>query len=209
MNSTITSVAFDIGGVLIHLNYQESIRQILPFCDQQRATSSERFFGLVGRDPSMAQYESGQLSTREFFNHFVMQTGYRGTLEQFRDVWQSFFTENAPMISFAQELARTYRLYAWSNAGEMHFPWIYERFPSLRFFTDDAISCFVGAVKPNRIYYERALEKCGVRPEQILFVDDRPENVEGARALGIPTVPYTDVATTIAAMRAVLQGTPA
>jgi len=204
MSSPITSVAFDIGGVLIHLNYRESIRQILPLCDQQRAVCSERFFGLIGRDPSMAEYESGQLSTREFFNHFVLQTGYRGTLEQFRETWQGAFSENLPMIAFAQELARTYRVYAWSNAGEMHFPWIYERFPSLGFFTDDAISCYLGAVKPNRAYYERALAKCGLRPEQVLFVDDRPENIEGARAVGITTVPYTTEAETIAAIRAAL-----
>jgi FMN phosphatase YigB (HAD superfamily) len=204
MSSPITSVAFDIGGVLIHLNYRESIRQILPLCDQQRAVCSERFFGLIGRDPSMAEYESGQLSTREFFNHFVLQTGYRGTLEQFRETWQGAFSENLPMIAFAQELARTYSVYAWSNAGEMHFPWIYERFPSLGFFTGDAISCYIGAVKPNRAYYEGALAKCGLRPEQVLFVDDRPENVEGARAVGITTVPYTAEAETIAAIRAAL-----
>jgi HAD superfamily hydrolase (TIGR01493 family) len=206
MSNPLSSVAFDIGGVLIHLNYQAGLQKILPHCDQQRAVCSARIFGLLGRDPSMAQYESGQLSTREFYNHFVLQTGYRGTLEQFRDTWQDIFAENAPMIAFAQELARTYRVYAWSNAGEMHFPWIYERFPSLRFFTGDAISCYLGAVKPNRAYYERALEKCGLRPEQVLFVDDRPENVEGARAVGITTVPYTTVSETIAAMRAALAG---
>ena len=204
MSSTITSVAFDLGGVLVHLNYMESIRKILPLCDQQRAVCSERFFGLIGRDPSMAQYESGQLSTREFYNRFVMQTGYRGTLEDFRETWQGIFSENTPMIDFAQELAQTYPVYAWSNAGEMHVPWIYERFPALGFFTGDAISCYLGAVKPNHAFYERALAKCALRPEQVLFVDDRPENVEGARAAGITTVQYTDTVATIAALRAVL-----
>lgn len=204
MSNPISSVAFDIGGVLIHLNYLHSIRQILPLCDQQRAVCSEQFFGLVRRDPSMAEYESGRISTREFFNHFVLQTGFRGTLEQFRDIWQGVFSENEPMIAFAQELSKTYSTWAWSNAGEMHFPWIYERFPSLNFFAGDAISCYIGAVKPNRDYYDRALEKCGLRAEQVLFVDDRPENVEGARAAGIVTVQFTDTAETIAAMRAVL-----
>lgn len=204
MRNAISSVAFDIGGVLIHLNYQHSIRKVLPLCDPQRAVCSEQFFGLLRRDPSMAEYESGHLSTREFFNHFVLQTGFRGTLEQFREIWQGVFSENETMIAFAQELAKTYNIWAWSNAGEMHFPWIYERFPSLNFFSGDAISCYIGAVKPNRCYYDRALEKCGLRAEQVLFVDDRPENVEGARTAGIVTVQFTDTMETIAAMRAVL-----
>ncbi len=206
MSSTITSVAFDVGGVLIHLNYREGLKQILPDCDRQRAVCTETFFGLLGRDPSMAEYECGHISTREFFSRFAAQTGYRGSLEQFRDIWQGIFTENAPMIAFAQELARTRDVFAWSNSGEMHFPWLYERFPSLQFFKGDAISCYLGAVKPNRAYFERALEKCGLRAEQVLFVDDRPENVEGAREFGIQSVPYTTPAETIAAVRAALKG---
>jgi len=206
MSGAISSVAFDVGGVLIHLNYLDGLKKILSDCDRQRAVCSEKFFGLIGRDPSMAEYESGHISTREFFTRFVMQTGYRGTLEAFRDRWQGIFSENTPMIAFAQEVARTYAVYAWSNSGEMHFPWIYERFPSLQFFKGDAISCFLGAVKPHRAYYERALAKCGLRAEQVLFVDDRPENVEGAREYGITTVQYTELAETIAAMRAALNG---
>lgn len=208
MGTNLTSVAFDVGGVLIHLNYHEGLKQILPNCDRHRAVCTETFFGLLGRDPSMAEYESGHISTREFFNRFAMQTGYRGTLERFRDIWQGIFSENEPMIAFAQELARTYEVYAWSNASEMHFPWLYERFPSLQFFKDDAISCYLGAVKPNRAYYERALEKCGLHADQVLFVDDRPENIEGAREFGIQAVQYTEPAETIAAIRAALKGTP-
>ncbi|MCX7007846.1 MAG: HAD family phosphatase [Kiritimatiellaeota bacterium] len=206
MNNPISSVAFDVGGVLIHLNYHEGLKKILPHCDRQRAVCSEAFFGLIRRDPSMAEYESGQISTREFFNRFAMQTGYRGTLEEFRDTWLDIFSENTPMIEFGRELAQTLNVYAWSNAGEMHFPWIYERFPSLNFFKGDAISCYLGAVKPNRAFFERALARCELRPEQVLFVDDRPENVEAAREYSITTVQYTAPTETIAAMRAILAG---
>ena len=90
----------------------------------------------------------------------------------------------------------------------MHFPWVYERFPELNFFKGDAVSCHLGAVKPNRAFYERALAKFGLQPAACLFIDDRPENVEGARAFGIPALQYTTAPETIAALRARL-GLPA
>ena len=203
-----SNVAFDLGGVLLHLNYQDAVRQALPLCDPRRAAGTERFFGLVARDPSMAEYESGHLSTREFFERFVTMTGYRGSFDQFCETWQNIFTENEPMIAFAREVALTRNTFIWSNAGELHVPWAYERFPSLRFFKGDAVSCYLGAVKPNRVFYQRALEKLALRPEQVLFIDDRPENVEAAREMGIVTVAYTHPAETIAAVRALLDGAP-
>ena len=208
MSNVFSSVAFDLGGVLLHLNYQDAVRQVLPLCDPHRAGGTERFFGLVARDSSMAEYESGLITRHEFFSRFVTTTGYHGSFEQFCETWQNIFTENEPMIAFAREIAQTRDTYIWSNAGELHVPWAYERFPSLRFFKGDAVSCYLGAVKPNRMFYQRALAKLALRPEQVLFIDDRPENVEAAREMGIGTVTYTNPAETIAAVRAMLNGSP-
>ncbi|TAN37281.1 MAG: HAD family phosphatase [Verrucomicrobia bacterium] len=209
MSGAISSVAFDLGGVLLHLNYPRVLREVLPLCDQHRGVCSEKFFGLVGRDPSMAEYERGDLSTREIFSRFVTLTGYHGTFEQFHDLWRSILAENPPMLEFGRELARQYDIYLWTNAGELHVPWIYEQFPALQFIKGDAVSCYLGAVKPNRAFYERALAKYDLRPEQVLFVDDRPENVESAREMGIVSVQYTAPTETIAAVRALLGGAAA
>ena len=157
----------------------------------------------------MAEYERGDLSTREIFSRFVTMTGYRGTFEQFCALWRGILSENHLMIEFARDLSRRYDIYIWSNAGDLHMPWAYEQFPVLQFIKGDAVSCYLGAVKPNRAFFERALAKYDLRPEQVLFVDDRPENVEAARAMGIITVQYTTASETIDAIRAQLNGTSA
>lgn len=207
MSNTFSSVAFDLGGVLLHLDYAGALRKILPLCDQHRGACSEKFFGFIGRDPSVAEYERGDLSTREIFSRFVTLTGYRGMFEQFCDLWRSILSENHPMIEFAREVAQRHDTYIWSNAGDLHMPWAYEQFPALQFIKGDAVSCYLGAVKPSRKFYERALAKHDLRPEQVLFVDDRPENVEAAREMGITTVQYSSPTETIAAVRTLLDGT--
>ncbi|PZG16299.1 hydrolase [Nonomuraea aridisoli] len=61
----------------------------------------------------------------------------------------------------------------------------------LTYFADDVVSSHrVGVAKPDPAIYRIAAERAGVAPERCLFVDDRPANVEAARALGMTGVHY-------------------
>ncbi|MES2939372.1 MAG: HAD family phosphatase [Pseudomonadota bacterium] len=55
-------------------------------------------------------------------------------------------------------------------------------------FAHWVISGDVSLRKPDPAIYQRFLERAGVAPEQVLFVDDRARNVEAARALGLHAV---------------------
>ena len=53
------------------------------------------------------------------------------------------------------------------------------------------ISYEVGCAKPEQRIYQITLDRLGVAPERALFVDDRAENIEGARRQGIDTLQFT------------------
>ena len=63
-----------------------------------------------------------------------------------------------------------------------------------------------GVRKPDPRIYEIAIERLGVAPAEILFLDDLQENVEAARAAGIEAVLFTSTAQAIADIEALLQG---
>lgn len=52
-------------------------------------------------------------------------------------------------------------------------------------FDVSCYSCDLGAVKPERTYFERALDRIGAPADHVLFIDDNVANVEGARAAGL------------------------
>ncbi len=52
-------------------------------------------------------------------------------------------------------------------------------------FDQVTFSYELGFIKPEAPIYQHAIEGLGVEPAEALFLDDRPENVEGARAAGI------------------------
>ena len=57
-------------------------------------------------------------------------------------------------------------------------------------FAHRAFSCFLGTAKPEPECYQAVLGMLGARPADVVFVDDRPENVAGAAALGIHGVEF-------------------
>ncbi len=69
-----------------------------------------------------------------------------------------------------------------SNTCHAHWNWVRrQRYAAIEFSFDVTILSYeVGAMKPEPAIYEAAEEACGVGKEQILFLDDRAENVAGA-----------------------------
>jgi FMN phosphatase YigB (HAD superfamily) len=190
MGTPIHTVMFDLGVVLVHLDYEPAIRRALPLCDPDKIAHGSSFLSLLGRTPIVDAYERGEHTAEEFFAQFVAHTGFRGSFDLFADIWRSIFRENTPMIDFGRDLAQRYPVYFMTNASDLHVPWVFDHLPRLQFFKDYAASWEMRAGKPDSVYYQRALARFGVPAEGTLFVDDRPENIETAELLGFTCVLY-------------------
>jgi putative hydrolase of the HAD superfamily len=53
------------------------------------------------------------------------------------------------------------------------------------------ISAQIGVMKPDSRAYEAALDRLKRPAEAVIFIDDMPANIDGARRLGIPSIHYT------------------
>lgn len=204
MTKPYRNILFDLGMVLLHIDYGPAFKRAMPYFDWSAGSSPEKFFTLIARDPAIDQYERGDITGSEFFEHFVEKTGFRGTHDAFVEIWRDIFSENEPMIRFGRDLSREYGVYLASNASDMHIPYVLEAFPSLRFFKDAAFSYRLRATKPEPAFYERTLQQFGVTADTCLFIDDRPENVESAERFGIRSILYTNPEKTIARARKIL-----
>ena len=73
-----------------------------------------------------------------------------------------------------------------SNTCHAHWDWICrQNYPLFTHPLDATVLSYeVGAMKPSEKIYQVAEQLAGVNPRQILFIDDRLENVEGARKQG-------------------------
>jgi putative hydrolase of the HAD superfamily len=77
-----------------------------------------------------------------------------------------------------------------SNLGDEMELGVRARFGWLEAFAHHTFSHRLGMAKPDAAIYRHAAEGLGVAAREILFVDDRIENVEAARGVGMVAVQY-------------------
>lgn len=53
---------------------------------------------------------------------------------------------------------------------------------------DSIISAEINRIKPNKDFYQYILDKYNIEPNELLFLDDNMDNVNGAKELGINTI---------------------
>lgn len=80
--------------------------------------------------------------------------------------------------------ARDYGIYVLSNASDLFYRY-FTNFMPFDFFDGITVSSDLRMLKPEREIYEHVLERYQLKPEECLFIDDRPENAEAARAVGM------------------------
>jgi putative hydrolase of the HAD superfamily len=92
------------------------------------------------------------------------------------------------LVETIQALRPRYRTALLSNGWSHLRLWIEKIWNIADAFDEIIISAEVGAAKPDARVFRLALERLGVSPAEALFVDDFPENVEGARAVGMHAI---------------------
>jgi putative hydrolase of the HAD superfamily len=129
-----------------------------------------------------------------------------GSQELWADVWTEYLgTLNADLLDFFADLRPQYKTGILSNS----FVGAREREQELYGF-EDAFDMVMysheeGLEKPAARFYLMACERLGVDPHEVVFVDDLPENIEGAALVGMQTVLFASVDQAITDVRQILQ----
>ncbi|MXZ36101.1 MAG: HAD family phosphatase [Acidobacteria bacterium] len=140
---------------------------------------------LTDREPLLL-FDRGRYSRSDFYRTMCARLKLDVSTEEFERLWTSLFLPE-PLLpeSFLLSLKRRYRLLMLSNVNEVHFEFIWKNYPLVHHIEDRLLSYELGCLKPEPAIYRIAIDRAGVRPQEIFFADDRPENVEAARQAGI------------------------
>ncbi|KAI0744124.1 phosphatase yihX [Daedaleopsis nitida] len=96
---------------------------------------------------------------------------------------------NEELVALVRELKAQFhgqlRVFALSNISLPDYEFIITLPTDWSIFDEVFASALLGERKPDRAIYERVVQEAGIDPATAVFVDDKAENVEVARALGI------------------------
>jgi epoxide hydrolase-like predicted phosphatase len=184
---TIRAVYFDFGGVLVRTEYQ-SPRQHLA---EQLGLDYSELVDRVFSGESARQASLGLISEDEHWAA-VMHSLHRPESET-QSIREAFFAGDVIDLSLLDQIRRLRadrKVGLISNAFSGLRTWIEgKKFSDL--FDSMTVSAEVGVMKPEARIYQMALDALGVAPAESVFVDDFPENVEGARAVGMQAIHFT------------------
>jgi putative hydrolase of the HAD superfamily len=99
---------------------------------------------------------------------------------------------NEPMVAWARQLQqRGIKTGILSNIGDAMELGLRKRFDWIGRFTHHTWSHRQKIIKPDGAIYKHAVEGLGCAAADVLFIDDREENVRGAIAAGLQAILYT------------------
>jgi putative hydrolase of the HAD superfamily len=141
-------------------------------------------------------YDRGDLTAEAYWHKAAAGAGIVLTPNQLTelivadtDLWSQL---NPPMLEWAQRLQRAgVRTGILSNMPDAVEAGLRTRHPWIDSFDHHTWSHTLKLLKPEPAIYLHAAAGLHTSPENILFIDDRPENIEAALAIGMQAIQYT------------------
>ncbi|MGE5444802.1 MAG: HAD family hydrolase [Ignavibacteriales bacterium] len=149
--------------------------------------SEEEFNGVFHK--FRPDFEKGIISEHVFWERACSELGVPkpNIKSLWGDAFRSVYSEKKEVFSLACSLEENgYRIGLLSNTEVPPINYFHER--GYKFFDAAIFSCVVGIKKPEKGIYEITLNMLSVRPREAIFIDDKEENIKGAKEVGINTI---------------------
>lgn len=188
----IKAIIFDLGNVLIDFDHKIAAQRMSRFTDK----TSEEMYGLFFDSELTGLFEEGKIAPSKFFSQVKEMLNLKLDYDEFVRIWDEIFfltEKNIKVYHLAQRLKGRYKTALLSNINILHFEYIKKKFPVFDPFCHIVTSFEVGVRKPHPLIYQKTLNILGVPAGSVFYTDDRPELIEGARALGIKGVTFSGV----------------
>lgn len=178
----INTIIFDFGDIFINLDKKATIDGLKNLGLKEWNTDLDQL---------NFQFEKGNISREDFLAGFQKQLP-NASIEEILQAWNAILAD-FPLyrLEFLQMLSKKYRLFLLSNTDSIHIDTFEQRVGAS--FYGDFYQCFekvyfsfeMGMRKPDAEIYLTLLNKHQLQAKNTLFVDDKKENTDAAKALGI------------------------
>ena len=176
---------FDMGGVVIKWPGNDPIFR---YVAERYHVPAVRMKEAMRDD--LSKVESGELSCDEYIRRSLARVGRKLEKNDNPDgliayPFEKLVKLNQPVVSLINSLRNNgYRVFALTNTSPPHLE-VMKRQGWTLLFDGFFASCELDSIKPEKRIYLLMSRAIRAKPEDIVFIDDRKENIQGARDAGI------------------------
>ncbi|MCA6378984.1 MAG: HAD family phosphatase [Cytophagales bacterium] len=191
-NSSFKNVIFDLGGVILGLDVNQTYRQFAKLSgktvDHLKAKAANVTF--------FEDFERGRISDTAFRDQLRLFLEIDLSDEQIDNGWNAMLLDlSVARLDLLKKIGLKFRIFLLSNTNNIHL----QAFNGIvrtaigdqlfgNYFEKDYYSHFLGMRKPDREIFQYVLHQNGLKAEETLFLDDSVLNLQGAATLGIQTL---------------------
>lgn len=178
----IEAVVFDLGGVVLDVRMAAG----LAVWAERAGFDARQAMARLRADRRYEHLERGQIAPADYHRHVLGLLGGTLSYDDFLAGWNAVFFGYLPgAAELLDRLAGRVRLGCLSNTNAAHAEFFLGAYPDLagRFETM-VLSHRIGARKPEPASYRAVVDAMDLAPQRVAFVDDRPENIAAAEAMG-------------------------
>lgn len=196
MVTPVKNIIFDLGGVLINLNYQLTRKAF----EDLGVEDFDAFYTQHAANPLFENLEVGAIEPEAFYEALREATGLTLSNDQLETAWNAMLLDfPAERLQWLDQIKNKYNIYLFSNTNAIHykaFTSIYAQTAPLiglntdfnHFFKTAYYSHTLGQRKPELAAFEAVIQDAKLDPAQTLFIDDTISNIEGAQKAGLRTI---------------------
>lgn len=193
MDKNIKNIVFDLGGVLVDLDFKSAINGL------QKAgfANVKEQLQAFDREGIFQKFEIGEMTADEFRTAIRENSTVTLTDDEVDALWNLMLLEiPREKLELILDLRGKYMVYLLSNTNSIHWDYVcqnafnYRGFRVNDYFEETFLSFEMHLAKPDKAIFEKMLEDANLIAEETLFIDDSEANCKAAAELGIHTHHY-------------------
>lgn len=183
----IKTIIFDLGGVIVDENKAKTFKHLAQNYNLDVEELRDAY------EKYLPRYDCGKIGKEEFINLISNEIDKKIDANDFFNIYLKNVIIRNNVLDFIKSLKGKYKLVVLSNANEFNIKNIFKNISLEEIFDYLFYSYQIKMLKPNKEIYEYVLRRLKVKAEECFFIDDKIENINGAKSIGIKGIVYKDL----------------
>jgi putative hydrolase of the HAD superfamily len=183
----IKAICFDLVGVYFTPKGVQEFKKNL----EEMNISKEKIDAVIFNSNEVDALKTGTLPDEKFWDYVNNSFNLNKNMEEWVELFMKGYEVDPDIEKLVQIIRKNgYKTCICSNNFKSGIQALDNKFHFLSNFDVVVFSYEVGVRKPDKKIFQTLIDKSGVKPEEIVFSDDNPEKLSGAKELGINTFVY-------------------
>jgi len=109
--------------------------------------------------------------------------------EYYKELYKKYKKVNKEIKDIIDKLKNKFKVVCYTDTNDIHFQAHMEQ-NHLKYFDSAFASFDIGKIKREKGAFDKIISDLKVKPEEIIFIDDHPKNIDNAKSIGIKTIKF-------------------